>query len=101
MNGSELNKAGVLSYLGEFKKENRKKYHIVKLGLFGSFTRDKIDESSDIDIAVELEKPKMFDVVGIKQDLEAVFSRPVDIVRIRKNMNRFLKDRIEKEAIFV
>ena len=96
-----LNKEKVISYLEEFKRKNRKKYHILKLGLFGSFTRNEMNEHSDIDIVVELEKPKMFDVIGIKQDLEEAFTCPVDIVRMRRNMNKFLKDRIEKEAIFV
>jgi predicted nucleotidyltransferase len=96
-----LNKDKVISYLEEFKRKNRKKYHILKLGLFGSFTRDEITEHSDIDIVVELEQPKMFDVIGIKQDLEEAFTCPVDIVRMRRNMNKFLKDRIEREAIFV
>jgi len=100
-NKATLNKDEVLSYLGEFKKENRSKYHIVKLGLFGSFTRDNANEASDIDIAVELEKPKIFDMIGIKQDLEEAFACSVDIVRIRDNMNKFLKNRIEKEGIFV
>jgi uncharacterized protein len=101
MNEQNINKQDVLSYLGEFKKKNRNKYHIVKLGLFGSFTRGDMHEDSDIDIVVELEKPRMFDIVGIKQDLEATFSRSVDIVRLRKRMNPFLKNRIEKEGIFV
>lgn len=101
MNALELNKDEVLSYLGKFKEENRSKYHIVKLGLFGSVIRGEVKEDSDIDIVVELEKPRMFDMVGIKQELEEAFARSVDIVRLRKNMSRFLKSRIEKEAIFV
>jgi predicted nucleotidyltransferase len=96
-----LTKDEVLSYLGKFKENNRKKYHIVKLGLFGSVARDEVNEASDIDIAVELEKPRMFDIIGIKQDLEEAFECNVDIVRIRKNMNKFLKTRIEKGGIFV
>lgn len=96
-----LRKEEVLSYLEEFKEKNRNKYHIVKLGLFGSCTRNEMNEDSDIDIVVELEKPKIFDLIGIKQDLEKVFSRSVDIVRIRKSMNKFLENRIKKEAIFV
>jgi predicted nucleotidyltransferase len=96
-----LNKDKVISYLEEFKRKNRKKYHILKPGLFGSFTRNEMNEHSDIDIVVKLEKPKMFDVIGIKQDLEEAFTCPVDIVRMRRNMNTFLKDRIEREAIFV
>jgi len=96
-----LNRDKVISYLEEFKRKNRKKYHILKLGLFGSFTRNEMNEHSDIDIVVELEKPKMFDIIGIKQELEEAFTCPVDIVRMRRNMNTFLKDRIEREAIFV
>jgi predicted nucleotidyltransferase len=96
-----LTKDEVLAYLGKFKEKNRKKYHIVKLGLFGSLARDEMNEDSDIDIVVELEKPKMFDLVGIKQELEEVFDHSVDIVRMRKNMNQLLKNRIEKGGIFV
>jgi hypothetical protein len=96
-----LNKAEVLLYLEKFKEKNRNKYHIVKLGLFGSCIKNKMNEDSDIDIVVELEKPKLFDLIGIKQDLEEVFARTVDIVRIRQNMNKFLENRIAKEAIFV
>jgi predicted nucleotidyltransferase len=96
-----LNKDKVISYLEEFKRKHSKKYHILKLGLFGSFTRNEMNEHSDIDIVVELEKPKMFDVIGIKQELEEAFTCPVDIVSMRKNMNKFLKARIERDAIFV
>ncbi|MGE5340962.1 MAG: nucleotidyltransferase family protein [Candidatus Omnitrophota bacterium] len=98
---STLRKDDALSYLGAFKERNRSKYHILKLGLFGSFARNEMREDSDIDIVVELEKPDMFNLIGIKQDLEEVFSRSVDIVRMRKNMNKFLEGRIKKEAIFV
>lgn len=98
---NRLTKDTVLSQLQEQKEKNKKKYQIVKLGLFGSITTDKINKESDIDIVVELEKPKMFHLIGIKQELEEIFSLPVDIVRLRKKMNRFLKNRIEREAIFV
>jgi hypothetical protein len=43
----------------------------------------------------------MFNLIGIKQDLEEEFHRPVDIVRYREKMNRFLKRRIEKEVVYV
>jgi predicted nucleotidyltransferase len=98
---NELNRDTVLSYLEEFKEKNRTKYHIVKLGLFGSLVRNEMRVDSDIDIVVELETAKMFDLIGIKQELEEFFARSVDIIRIRKDMNKFLKNRVEKEAIFV
>ena len=98
---NRLTKDIVLSQLQEYKEKNKKKYQILRLGIFGSFTRDEIVKDSDIDIVVELEKPKMFHLIGIKQELEEIFSLSVDIVRIREKMNEFLKKRIEKEAIFV
>jgi predicted nucleotidyltransferase len=40
-------------------------------------------------------------LIGIKQDLEDLLKRSVDIVRYRETMNDFLKQRIEQEAIYV
>jgi predicted nucleotidyltransferase len=39
--------------------------------------------------------------VVIKQELEELLQRPVDVVRYRENMNRFLKQRIERDAVYV
>ena len=60
-----------------------------------------MNEESDIDVVVELGKPDLFYLIGIKQDLEEKFRRPVDIVRYRDTMNGFLKKRIDKEAVYV
>ncbi len=66
----------ILARLQEFKRENGAAYHILKLGVFGSVARDEANENGDIDIVVELEKPKMFDLVGIKQDLKLFSTVP-------------------------
>jgi len=58
-------------------------------------------ESSDIDIVVELGTPDIFLLIGIKQELEEQLHCPVDIVRYRKKMNAFLKNRIDQEALYV
>jgi len=92
----------ILSVLKRFKRLNADRYNIVRLGLFGSGARDICEEESDIDVVVVLNKPNMFNLVGIKQDLEKQFQRHVvDIVRYRDKMNPFLKKRIEKEAVYV
>lgn len=57
-------------------------------------------EASDVDVVVELGVPDLLILVGIKQDLEEILSRPVDIVRYRDHMNAFLRDRIEREAVY-
>jgi predicted nucleotidyltransferase len=60
-----------------------------------------MNDQSDIDIVVTLDVPDLFVLADIKQDIEQEFSRHVDIIRKRDNMNRFLKQRIEREAIYV
>jgi hypothetical protein len=96
-----MNRDEILSFLHDYKEKNRKRYSIIKIGLFGSASRRAMNEQSDIDIVVELEDPDMFNLISIKQDLEEELSRPVDIVRYRERMNDFLKAKIEKEAIYV
>lgn len=87
--------------LRQYKETNKDKYRIVKLGFFGSAARDSMKEESDIDIVVELAEPDLFNLIGIKQDLEETLRRPVEIVRYRKKMNSFLKNRIDQEAVYV
>ncbi|MDL1957831.1 MAG: nucleotidyltransferase domain-containing protein [Deltaproteobacteria bacterium] len=87
--------------LRRFKEMNKDRYEIIRIGIFGSAARDNMDEQSDIDVVVELGKPDLFYLIGIKQDLEEKFHRTVDIVRYRERMNAFLKGRIDKEAVYV
>jgi predicted nucleotidyltransferase len=91
----------IIVVLQKFKEMNPRKYNIIKIGVFGSAARDDMQEESDIDVVVELTEPDLFKLIGIKQDLEEQFHRPVDIVRYRNNMNQFLKGRIDKEAVYV
>ncbi len=76
------------------------RYGLVRLGIFGSAARDQMTATSDIDVIVEM-PPDLFQLIGLKQELEELLDRPVDIVRYREQMNRFLKERIDREAIYV
>jgi predicted nucleotidyltransferase len=96
-----MNREEIILFLKEFKKTTQNKYHIRRIGLFGSMARNTKDEPGDIDIVVELESPDLFILADIKYDIEKKFKKHVDIVRKRENMNHFLKRRIEREAIFV
>ena len=96
-----MDQADILVSLKKYKEVNREKYGIQSMGLFGSAARDTMNAESDIDIVVTLNVPDLFVLIGIKQDIEEEFGRPVDIVRKRDNMNQFLKERIEREAIYV
>jgi predicted nucleotidyltransferase len=96
-----MNRDDLISILRRYKTKNQDKYSIVNIGVFGSATHRVMKEQSDVDIVVELEDPDMFNLIGIKQDLEEELHLSVDIVRYREKMNTFLKRKIEKEAIYV
>jgi hypothetical protein len=50
-----------------------------RLSLFGSAARGQANTRSDLDFLVELEEGRsLVDLVGVKQDLEALFGRQVD-----------------------
>ena len=96
-----MDREKTIQSLKKFKEENKNKYHIKSLGIFGSVAKNMITDNSDIDIVVELINQDLFDLIGIKQDLEEQFHYPVDIVSYREQMNSFLKKRIDQEAVYV
>jgi uncharacterized protein len=96
-----VQKEDILKFLASHKEEFKDRYTITKLGLFGSHARDEATEKSDIDIVVSMQKPDAFLLLGFKDELEESFKTHVDIVRIRDKMNEYLKNRINKEAVYV
>jgi len=96
-----MKKEAIIKYLSRFKETSAQKYHIKKIGIFGSAAKDNMYDQSDIDVVVELGKQDLFYLIGIKQDLEEQLKQPIDIISYRKRMNVFLKRRIDKEAIYV
>lgn len=96
-----MTRQDVLQKLSEFLRTRGVEFGIVRLGLFGSAARDQIGDDSDIDVVVELARPDLFALIGIKQELEAVLNRPVDVIRYRADMNAFLRQRIQQESIYV
>ncbi|MBU4102129.1 MAG: nucleotidyltransferase domain-containing protein [Proteobacteria bacterium] len=91
----------IIRTLRGFMDMNKDRYKIIRIGVFGSAARDSMNEQSDIDVVVELGKQDLFNIIGIKQDLEEQFSKPVDVISYREKMNQFLKKRIDKEAVYV
>ena len=91
----------ILEILKKYKKENAEKYGINNIGLFGSFSKDNERDESDIDIIIETTEPDLFKLVHIKDELEKLLHKTIDIVRKREKMNPYLKKHIEKNAIYV
>lgn len=91
----------IIDFLRTQKEFFRREFRVKKIGIFGSCARGNITGESDIDIVVELEKPDLFCLIGIKQAIEEAFGSKVDVVRLRENMNKTLKHRIEQDVIYV
>ena len=91
----------ILTILRDFKRNYAQKYGILEIGVFGSVARDEVQDSSDVDVCVKTKTPDPFVLVHIKEDIEGLVHKHVDIVRIREKMNFFLKERIQKEAVYV
>ncbi|MCC6545478.1 MAG: nucleotidyltransferase family protein [Nitrospirae bacterium] len=96
-----MNREDIIKFISAHKAEFEKKYGIKKIGIFGSYARGEVHEGSDIDIVVEMDNPDLFNLIGIKQTIEEAMGSKVDVVRIRDKMNKFLKQRILKDAIYV
>ena len=96
-----MTKKEILRTLSEFQKSKQDELGIVRIGVFGSAARGPITDESDVDVVVELTNPDLLVLIGIKQELEDLLHHQVDIVRYRENMNAFLKQRIDQEAVYV
>ncbi len=91
----------ILHVLAQFRDLKQDEFDIVRIGVFGSVAREENTDASDVDVVVELGRPDLLALVGIKQELEELLHQPVDVVRYREGMNAYLKRRIEQEAVYV
>lgn len=101
MRRDKLRRDDVLRTLAKFRDLKREEFGIVRIGVFGSVARDEIADASDVDVVVEIAQPDLLTLVGIKQELEELLHRPVDVVRYREQMSPLLKGRLKREAIYV
>lgn len=91
----------ILNKISCFKDGAKERYSIIKIGVFGSCVRNTMTPESDVDVVVVLGNQDLFNLIGIKQDLEDQLQIPVYIVRYREKMNQHLKRRIDIEALYV
>ena len=101
MNREILSPDRLHALLALFKARHGAEYHLRALGYFGSCARHTATPESDIDIVFDTDAPNLFRTVMMKQDLEDLLGRPVDVLQLRGLTNPRLKERIEKEAVYV
>ena len=75
------------------------KYGVIRAGVFGSFARGETTKKSDIDFLIKFgPKTSLFDLGGMKIDLEENLKKEVDLVSVRA-VNKRLKPYIMADLI--
>jgi predicted nucleotidyltransferase len=102
-----MQKEYILSYLSEIKNDLVQN-GIEKIGLFGSFARDKADAFSDVDIVIKIKNSYLeehdvweyFNLLeSIKKMLLKKFSRKVDVYDLDSSGD--IRESISKDVIYV
>ncbi|MCP9887864.1 nucleotidyltransferase domain-containing protein [Cyanobium sp. ATX 6A2] len=89
----------ILALLRTHRGEWQQRYQLQRIGLFGSTARNQVTAGSDVDVWVELDPLTPFATVHLKQELEELLLRPVDLVRLREHMNPALRQAILQEGV--
>ncbi len=96
-----MNKTEIFEIIKKYKQENETLFGITDMGVFDSVAKDLFDQESDVDVYVSTITPNPFILVEIKENLEKLLHRKVDIIRYREHMNNYLKQHILNEGISV
>lgn len=77
------------------------KHKVNKLFVFGSVLNDSFTDESDIDLVVDFEKIDLNEYADnyfdLKDQLESIFNRPVDLLEEKGIRNPFLRKQIDFE----
>ncbi|MBI4931002.1 MAG: nucleotidyltransferase family protein [Bacteroidetes bacterium] len=96
-------KEEIIQFLRNNKNFLREKFHLTKIGVFGSFARGDQKPNSDVDILIELEEEakNIFDLeYDLRELLKKQFNRNVDICE-EKYIKSYFKPYILRDAIYV
>jgi predicted nucleotidyltransferase len=75
-----------------------RKHGVVRLRVFGSSATGAANKSSDLDLLIRFEPGRdLLDLVGLKQDLEELLGRQVDVVE-EEALSPYIRDKVLQEA---
>lgn len=94
-------RAEILSILKNLKQDLSPRYHIRRLGIFGSVARDIHTPTSDVDILIEFDCPiGGFSFVHLKELLSSSLEMKVDLVT-PGGLHPLLAESIQSDVIYV
>lgn len=92
-----MNKTDIQNTLDEQKQYLSDRFYVKRIGLFGSFLRGEQTDESDIDLLVEFKQPVGLEFIELKEYLEGIFQKQVDLVTPNA-LRSFMKDQIINEV---
>jgi len=92
-----MHKSEVTKILRDQKPYLAEQFHVIKIGIFGSYARNEYTDKSDLDILVEFDRPVGFEFIRLKDYLETLFEKPVDLVT-ENALKPMIKDHIMDEV---
>lgn len=96
-----MSKNQIIKKLNSEMPEIKEKYHVKKLGIFGSVARAEHKKNSDIDIIVEFSMPVgFFEFIKLENYLSRKLGKKVDLTT-KKAIKPIIKKDILKEIIYV
>ena len=91
----------LIAVIAKHKTELTDRFDVKSLSIFGSVSKGKAGPDSDVDVLVHFRKtPGIFRFIVLKQFLEEITGRPVDLVTEKALKKQMRKD-ILQEAIRV
>ncbi len=95
-----LTRAVIENKLRQMKPELTVRFHVSRIGYFGSFANDKQTENSDLDILVEFSEPIGWEFFTLERFLEQSFGIPIDLVT-KNALKERIKDPILNQVKYV
>jgi predicted nucleotidyltransferase len=95
---SELSQIKTL--IESIKPELTKRYHINRIGLFGSIVKEEIEFDQEVDIIVDFKKPIGEGIMDLTHLLEKKLNHPVSIITKGSIDREYLKE-IRSEIVYV
>jgi predicted nucleotidyltransferase len=81
------------------------KSKVKSLVAFGSVLRDDFNDDSDIDLAVDFNETDPFNYTDLyfelKNELENILRRKIDLIESRSIRNKFFKDELDKTKLSI
>ncbi|MBO8172346.1 MAG: nucleotidyltransferase family protein [Bacillaceae bacterium] len=86
--------------LKQMKPVLQEKFHVKRIGYFGSYARGDQTHKSDVDILVEFSKPVGWEYIDLKEYLEKHLRKRVDLVTL-DGLKPLAREEVLKEVIYL